>query len=1517
MSTIRYLSQDIDYIDTLRTVLKGLQGFATMALELIQNADDAGAEWIEFDFRSDMLIVRNSSVFSECQNIATDRCNWLEDPNRTYSCDFHRMRKILSGDKRNQPNTTGSFGIGFISVLAYTDCPEVISHGHHWIIRPAAEPSKRIEDRPAKQPYTTIRIPWALDDTSPLRKELQIPPLTSSDLIRLPAKLMEVLPYVLLFLRNLKRLNVLQNGQLTSSATRELLDNNKIALHFEQNSTLWKLYEATFADGASTLRAKWNTDTQLIESKRQPLVQIAVPTDSTTPIDGLLYAFLPTETTTGFPFHINADFYLNPERRRVRFDSSNYEMDWNTAALDCAAQILANSLEDIGLSVNHITLYRILEAIKKNEYHPHFGTFWRRVRDGIHKRKLILTTTRSWVTPQNAYLLDELEYENALSVLHTLAIPVVHNELRQFSGLLRSLGVQELDVNHLYDAIESFQISEGISVSEAPEFLSQPSMRFVLYDEITLLHRRKRHQLKDAAKKSELTARLAALPVGLDVHGKIRRLQTMKRSDKQTYTLFNIAEPYIIFADLQGRLPDQCEVINAITQLDVDIVLHVLREIAAHHTKRFYTWLRRPGFIQALHLWFAKHVTQFDEDKSLRQRYIELPIFPAGQRFKPLNQLSLPLPEFQDPLKLDITVDIQKMDERVLTFWRSLGIPPLDLLTYIKRHLVPLLNTGQTLAEEQVDSLVKYLAKNLSQFREDEDTIRALSRCPFLLCEDGKYHPPHRTYFPDDQVKAVLGSHVQYLRNPKSGLTKNVEDFYRALGVTETPRPSHIVTRVTNLCSGPVSVESRNHIEKVFFYLSNKWDSLPDWYKKDLDPLRSLNWLPEEGNLKDWCKPADLYTHAQAHLFQSQGRFLDFKSEPTSEFRQFLGLKTTPSTQQVVNHLLWSADNRLDVHPDVYRFLQRQLSGKDHDQVLRLKDEPCINVPTGKYFPPSMFFSTEHPFGRWRLRLDVGLHEYYLLFNTLGVRDRPDLDDFVDVILDIAKEFGASNKPLDDDALVVLSRCYAELSRAVANGLDQGRLESLKKQKCVPNNSQRLLYLPERLFFDDKVGYANRFGGQLANFLIPKERDTWKALEVIGVRPLSRSIRRELVRCEDAQYNPALTLLLRERIPCINRIIERQRASEPEGWSIDALEGVKVYTALKLEERLVHTVLSIHSETLPGRTFFDSQNRRLYITPLHESRHLVDIAREVAAILNPQVDTCNIVSVIKDVLSAKSVQAAESYLMEIGYDDIKEPMNDGHTLRDIVIDKIGDAHSQVIGETVTKHGIETGDDQDDSPITSDADVSIGTHDRSDTSVQPGRPRREHLRRTYSRLRSYVLTEVEAHRRLEFDGKEQTTDEMEQVERAGMDLAIRHEKSRQEVFEIRDVSKRGQTGTVTVFKRGTDENWTETTVMEPKESSGYDLLVRERSSSSGSGEDGCRYIEVKAISSKWSEMDIGLTRNEFWAARNLGDRYYLYVVDCALEPVSRSLYIIQNPAGKSAEFRFDEGWKDAGETHDET
>ena len=69
-------SYRVSLTGTIKSHLAGLQGYDVMALELIQNADDAKADKIVFDITDKGLLVSNNETFTYCGDLnrQCERC---------------------------------------------------------------------------------------------------------------------------------------------------------------------------------------------------------------------------------------------------------------------------------------------------------------------------------------------------------------------------------------------------------------------------------------------------------------------------------------------------------------------------------------------------------------------------------------------------------------------------------------------------------------------------------------------------------------------------------------------------------------------------------------------------------------------------------------------------------------------------------------------------------------------------------------------------------------------------------------------------------------------------------------------------------------------------------------------------------------------------------------------------------------------------------------------------------------------------------------------------------------------------------------------------------------------------------------------------------------------------------------------------------------------------------------------------------------------------------------------------
>jgi hypothetical protein len=69
----------------------------------------------------------------------------------------------------------------------------------------------------------------------------------------------------------------------------------------------------------------------------------------------------------------------------------------------------------------------------------------------------------------------------------------------------------------------------------------------------------------------------------------------------------------------------------------------------------------------------------------------------------------------------------------------------------------------------------------------------------------------------------------------------------------------------------------------------------------------------------------------------------------------------------------------------------------------------------------------------------------------------------------------------------------------------------------------------------------------------------------------------------------------------------------------------------------------------------------------------------------------------------------------------------------------------------------------------------------------------------------------------------------------------------------------------------------------------------------------RYIEVKSLSDIWGSRGVSLSDTQFEKAIELGDKYWLYVVEQSLKDYP-NIYCIPNPGQMVNQYFYDHGWK---------
>ncbi len=445
-------SYTANLLGNIRSHLAGLQGYDVMALELIQNADDAKADAIVFDVTDEGLLVYNSGKFTYCGDLEGP-CGFAVSSN--YSCDFHRIADVGSGGKLSRGENIGRFGIGFVSTYQVTDHPEVRSSGIKLTLLP--ELGKWYIDAFEQSEGTTFFLPWASDPNTRARLALGVSHVSAAHIDQLAEDFQKVLRKSLLFLRHVRTAEVRRNGELLLACDLDRGDGSDLIVSFRPSGEVeqWHILRADVAEAAARLYA---SHPRLELLGRGTKISIGLRIDPEPLAEGVLYAFLPTEQSTGLPMHINADFFPESDRKAVIFAGHQHEQAWNEMLIDAAAAELARDPEGLRTMLGDVQLWQILARafeLSKPSNHPTcFKRFWERLKVTGAQAKIALAQDGSVQRPNGVFLPRGPLTSHQAKTLLEIGGRLVAEDLRPFQTAINQLGAPILTFDRLVTLLE-------------------------------------------------------------------------------------------------------------------------------------------------------------------------------------------------------------------------------------------------------------------------------------------------------------------------------------------------------------------------------------------------------------------------------------------------------------------------------------------------------------------------------------------------------------------------------------------------------------------------------------------------------------------------------------------------------------------------------------------------------------------------------------------------------------------------------------------------------------------------------------------------------------------------------------------------------------------------------------------------------------------------------------------------------------------------------------------------------
>lgn len=312
----------------LKPVYLLLDSFAPdhVITEFLQNADDVHATFAKFELTGkEIIVTHNGEAFNENHLRAISDIG-----NTTKKANIH----------------IGYMGIGFKSSFMVSDTPHVFSDPYrfyfkredvilpYWLDHVPINYQKHVNSRD-----TTFILPFYED----------LPNEIISSLQKIIVK--DLKPVSLIFLKNIKRIELISNGNLRIMRSETRILRNSLLIK-ESVSVTEEKEEKRIYDYLVFKKSLEIPDivkkARRVKGLERAGLETTIVTIAFTLKDGalhpektFLHTFLPTPSETGLNFTINGDFILTPQRTEIDFTTR-----WNHWLLECIGEVLKEIVQE-------------------------------------------------------------------------------------------------------------------------------------------------------------------------------------------------------------------------------------------------------------------------------------------------------------------------------------------------------------------------------------------------------------------------------------------------------------------------------------------------------------------------------------------------------------------------------------------------------------------------------------------------------------------------------------------------------------------------------------------------------------------------------------------------------------------------------------------------------------------------------------------------------------------------------------------------------------------------------------------------------------------------------------------------------------------------------------------------------------------------------------------------------------------------------------------------------------------
>jgi hypothetical protein len=405
--------------------------------ELLQNAEDnhyADSVVPELSFE---LLANDPTSTPGCKGCLVIRNNEI-------GFDINNIKAISSIGKSTKANQKdagyiGEKGIGFKSVFVVSPSPHIFSNGFK---------IKFLKDDPVTGlgyivPYwlgdsfsnfsensgTTLLLP--LQDKQ--GSETSMYDKVHTELTKLSAELV-------LFLKKLKKLSIKTSDYYAEYEAKRIENHVELSVESSHGTS-----HSKYLISSQKVSVPDNAINDLRKNVTEREISLAFPIGFELE-QSPLYCYLPTESDTGLPFLVNADFILSASRESIRQD-----LTWNSWMRDEVSAFAAKSLGNILSQKGEIDRWAWVPVFNSNRV-IYWNCLREKVTEALKQAKCIPTLSGSYQLPSKCLMLSNtFKFLKGwpLAILKRQTADLFWNESSKISNISSSIGLNNFSPRDL------------------------------------------------------------------------------------------------------------------------------------------------------------------------------------------------------------------------------------------------------------------------------------------------------------------------------------------------------------------------------------------------------------------------------------------------------------------------------------------------------------------------------------------------------------------------------------------------------------------------------------------------------------------------------------------------------------------------------------------------------------------------------------------------------------------------------------------------------------------------------------------------------------------------------------------------------------------------------------------------------------------------------------------------------------------------------------------------------------